>query len=168
MILIIPGTIDDIAIIQEVNSKIWPETYSAILSSDQIAYMLEMMYSTAALQQQINDGHYFILAKDENNRVLGFAAYSLIDKEVFKLHKLYVLPNLHGKGVAKELLDYITNDIRFMGAKALDLNVNCYNYRAKAFYDKHGFKVLREEDIAIGHGYYMNDYYMRLYLDDLH
>jgi diamine N-acetyltransferase len=168
MTFISPATLQDIPIIQEVNLQVWPQTYSGILTPQQVDYMLHMMYSSAALQQQMNSGHYFIMAKDEMDNVNGFASYSLIEKEVFKLHKLYVIPKLQGKGVAKELLDYIINDIRFMGARALDLNVNRYNLRAKAFYDKQCFKVLYEEDIDIGQGFYMNDYYMRLYLDDLH
>ena len=48
-----------------------------------------------------------------------------------------------------------------MEANALDLNVNRYNYSAQSFYEKFGFKVLKEEDIHIGGGYFMNDYVLR-------
>lgn len=45
------------------------------------------------------------------------------------------------------------------GKHTLDLNVNRYN-KAKSFYEKMGFQVAYEEDIAIG-PYWMNDYVMR-------
>jgi ribosomal protein S18 acetylase RimI-like enzyme len=39
------------------------------------------------------------------------------------------------------------------------LNVN-RNNKALGFYQKFGFVILREEDIDIGNGYFMNDYIM--------
>ena len=45
------------------------------------------------------------------------------------------------------------------GATVLQLNVNRHN-TAKSFYEKLGFAVIKEEDIDIGSGYFMNDYIM--------
>jgi ribosomal protein S18 acetylase RimI-like enzyme len=39
------------------------------------------------------------------------------------------------------------------------LNVNRYN-KARFFYEKLGFVIMKEEDIDIGSGYYMIDYVM--------
>jgi ribosomal protein S18 acetylase RimI-like enzyme len=41
----------------------------------------------------------------------------------------------------------------------MQLNVNRHN-RAKAFYERQGYHVILEEDIAIGDGFFMNDYRM--------
>jgi ribosomal protein S18 acetylase RimI-like enzyme len=165
MIFIYPASTPDIPLIRELTYKVWPQTYTPILAKEQIDYMLDMMYSPAALEQQMNNKHYFIIARDENDMPVGFASYSEMKKEIFKLHKLYVLPQKQGSGVGRELLEFITNDIKFMGAKALDLNVNRHNHNAKAFYEKNSFVVIAEEDIDIGGGYFMNDYILRLYLD---
>ncbi len=165
MTLITPATASDIPLIRELTYKIWPQTYSPILAKEQIEYMLDKMYSPASLEQQMNSKHFFIIGRDEKDVPVGFASYSEIEKEIFKLHKLYVLPARQGQGIGKDLLEFITNDIRFMGAKALDLNVNRYNHNAKAFYEKNGFIIIREEDIDIGGGYFMNDFVLRLYLD---
>jgi ribosomal protein S18 acetylase RimI-like enzyme len=43
------------------------------------------------------------------------------------------------------------------------VNVNRHN-KALHFYEKYGFKIIREEDIDIGEGYFMNDYVMELKL----
>ena len=61
------------------------------------------------------------------------------------------------------MLDYIIEEIKKSGAKALQLNVNRYN-SAVHFYEKQGFKIIREEDIDIGEGFFMNDYVMELKL----
>jgi len=63
------------------------------------------------------------------------------------------------KGAGKKLIEYIILAIKKAGATALQLNVNRMN-AAKIFYEKLGFTVLYEEDIAIGNGYFMNDYIM--------
>jgi GNAT superfamily N-acetyltransferase len=165
MIFISQATSSDIPLIRELTFRIWPQAYAPILAPEQIEYMLDMMYSPASLEQQMNKGHFFIIGKDEDEVPIGFASYSETEKEIFKLHKLYVLPDRQGKGIGRDFLEFITNDIKFMGAKALDLNVNRYNHNAKAFYEKNDFVVIGEEDINIGAGYFMNDYRLRLYLD---
>jgi ribosomal protein S18 acetylase RimI-like enzyme len=44
-------------------------------------------------------------------------------------------------------------------AKALQLQVNRFN-KAKEFYEKLGFTVIKTADFDIGNGYFMNDYVM--------
>ena len=65
--------------------------------------------------------------------------------------------------VGKILLDFIITDIHPNGATNLELNVNRHN-KALGFYQRSGFTILREEDIDIGNGYFMNDYVMTLAL----
>ena len=40
---------DHLFIIQSLADRIWPPTFANILTSDQIRYMMDMMYSTSAL-----------------------------------------------------------------------------------------------------------------------
>jgi ribosomal protein S18 acetylase RimI-like enzyme len=161
MITFHQGNIKDIPLIRELTFKIWPVTYSPILSREQIDYMLEMMYNPASLEQQmLEQGHRFVIAY-ESSQPAGFASFSRKDTDnaAYKLHKIYVLPGLQGKGVGKKLIDHIIQSILPAGAKTLELNVNRHN-TAKTFYEKQGFKIVRTEDISIGNGYFMNDYVM--------
>lgn len=152
--------IQDISLIQELTYKIWPETYGTILSGAQIAYMLDMMYNADTLKKQMNDGQRFILCYDDGQPV-GFAAFGEKSEGIWHLHKIYILPGQQGKGIGRFMISRITEEIKPAGAHALQLNVNRYN-TAKHFYEKTGFTVLREEDIDIGSGYFMNDYIMEL------
>lgn len=148
----------DIPLIRELTLKVWPQTYATILSPDQIEYMLGIMYSEQSLQQQMKEQHEFIIISDGKEPV-GFASFSLIEPAVYKLHKIYILPSLQGKGAGKFVIGEILKAISRKGGKALLLNVN-RNNKAKEFYEKLGFTVIQEEDIDIGSGYYMNDYIM--------
>ena len=148
--------------IRRIAELTWPAAYGHILSADQLQYMLGLFYSDEALYRQMTMyNHRFILLAD-HDRYAGFASYSLLtedDPERYRLHKLYVLPDTQGKGAGRFLLEHLMQDIRDKQAKYLELNVNRHN-KARLFYEKQGFVVLREEDIAIGNGYWMNDYVM--------
>jgi len=155
--------IEDIALIRELSLKIWPQTYSAILTPVQMDYMLEMMYSPSSLNEQmVQKQHIFIIAY-HNEEAAGFASYSHTDASAgshYRLHKIYVLPSMQGTGLGKKMIEHIISIIIPLGAVSLELNVNRHN-KAKGFYEKQGFSIVREEDIDIGNGYFMNDYIMK-------
>lgn len=154
---------NDLHIIQDLAHKIWPDAYGDILSPEQLKYMLDKMYSISSLQYQATElKHNFILVLVENIPV-GFASFSPKEKgsSVFRLHKIYVLPQLQGNGTGKFLLESVINSVRQLGATSIELNVNRHN-KARSFYLKQGFEITGEEDIDIGNNYFMNDYIMEL------
>jgi ribosomal protein S18 acetylase RimI-like enzyme len=106
----------------------------------------------------MKDGHHFIVA-EENKAVIGFASFNLIKPLTFKLQKLYVLPSEQKSGAGRLLLDAVIERIKVKGAQKLQLNVNRHN-KAISFYEKMGFSIVQEDDINIGHEFYMNDYVM--------
>ena len=152
------ATPEDIPLIRDLTHKIWPQTYAAILTNEQINYMLELLYSESSLIKQMNEHHRFLIVYDEITPA-GFASYSEIDHGIFKLHKIYLLPDQQGKGTGRFLLDYIITIILQHDAKLLRLNVNRHN-KAKDFYERLGFTLIKEEEVNIGNGYFMNDYVM--------
>lgn len=154
-----PADLADIASIQAIAAAVWPVAYCDILSPEQLAYMLDLFYSADALAEQMQTkAHRFFVASDETNVPVGFASFS-VSGEVAYLHKLYVLPHTQGIGTGAHLLRSCEENAARSGAAAMQLNVNRHN-RAKAFYERHGYHVIHEEDIAIGAGFFMNDYRM--------
>lgn len=149
----------DIPLIRELTFRIWPQTYAPILSQEQIDYMLDMMYSETSLTKQMTtEGCHFIIVY-ENKKPVGFASFGETEPGIWKLHKIYILPTQQGKGSGRFALDYIIETIKEKGATALQLQVNRYN-KAKDFYEKLGFAVIKIADFDIGNGYFMNDYVM--------
>ncbi|HEY8658256.1 MAG TPA: GNAT family N-acetyltransferase [Hanamia sp.] len=163
MIALKSAGIKDLEVIHQLAYEIWPSAYSEILSVEQLEYMLEKFYSLPSLQHQVTVLHHqFILVK-ENDIAIGFASFSphKDDPAVYHLNKIYVLPQQQGKNIGKQILDYVIDQIKIDGATSLQLNVN-RNNTALYFYEKQGFKIIREEDIDIDQGYFMNDYVMEL------
>lgn len=153
--------INDVETIRRIAHETWHHTYSPILEQEQLDYMLTEIYSTETLSSQIKDGSQTYLVLEEDGQPVAFAGYSPRgdDPEVYKLHKLYCLPQTQGKGYGKILINEVAAKTLEAGKQLLDLNVNRYN-KAKTFYEKMGFKVIYEEDVPIGK-YFMNDYVMR-------
>lgn len=155
-----PANQQDISTISRLAEEIWWPTYRDFISEEQISFMLQEMYSVASLKQQLADGVTFLLALRDDISV-GFAGFSQTDEteQVFKLHKLYVLPSEQGKGTGKALVDEVSRLAKADGGKILELNVNRGN-KAQHFYKKIGFDIHQTLDIPY-HQFVLNDYVMR-------
>ncbi|WP_217604690.1 GNAT family N-acetyltransferase [Chitinophaga sp. GbtcB8] len=160
-LLVKNATTADIPLIQELTEIIWRPTYKDLLTPAQIEYMLDMMYSTTALTKQMTElQHQFLLLYDDATPI-GFASYSTLDTPgIYKLHKIYVHGNYQGKGVGKFFMDTVTDRVKTAGAQILELDVNREN-KARFFYEKQGFSILKNKDTDIGNGYLMTDYVMQ-------
>jgi GNAT superfamily N-acetyltransferase len=150
----------DYEIIYKIAVPSWNEAYKNILSVEQMEYMLDLMYSREAITEQMAlQNHQFLLA-EEDGEYLGFASYQVnYLSGATKLHKLYMLPEAQGKGIGRQLLTAIENAALQNNNDTILVNVNRYN-TAVTFYEKTGFVKVREEDIAIGNGYLMEDFVM--------
>jgi diamine N-acetyltransferase len=158
----IDATPADIPVIQNIAEKTWWPTYSLILPADQIRFMLDAIYNTKTLKELMLNGQQKFILLTANSQPQAFASFGQKSEEhkIFKLHKIYVLPDNHGKGYGSLLIDEVKKRVLLEGGTTLDLNVNRYN-PAKGFYEKLGFIIIKEEDVPIGQ-YYMNDFVMRL------
>lgn len=161
MYLIRAATPGDVETIRSIAENTWYNAYGPILEKEQIDYMLDTIYSAGNIREQLEQHIQTYILLVEDDKPVAFAAYSprTEDPEIYKLHKLYCLPETQGKGYGRVLIDEVVKRTLEAGKHTLDLNVNRYN-KAKTFYEKMGFVVVYEEDIPIGK-YFMNDYVMR-------
>lgn len=155
-----PASPQDIPTISRLAEEIWWPTYRDFISDEQIGFMLQDMYSVTSLEKQLADGIIFLLALRDGLPV-GFAGFSQTDQieQVFKLHKLYVLPTEQGRGTGKALVQEVSCMAKADGGKILELNVNRGN-KAQHFYKKIGFDIYQTLDIPY-HQFVLNDYVMR-------
>lgn len=148
-----------IPVINEIARKTWNITYSEILTADQIEYMLDWMYSPMSLKDQMNNQeHHFLLIK-ENEIYLGFVSFEInyLNTGKTKIHKLYVLPQQHKKGIGAKLVEEVVKRAIAHENHAIQLNMN-KNNEAIHFYNKMGFKIAEEGCFDIGNGFFMDDY----------
>ena len=162
MIAIRTASEADIPLLQRLAAIVFPATYAALLTPEQLDYMMQWMYGDEGLRGQFAAGQtYYIAALD--GEPCGYLSVEPQEPSLFHLQKIYVLPVAQGRGVGEALFRQALAHVRAHGVlpARLELNVNRGN-RALGFYERMGMQRLRSVDIPIGGGFFMNDYIMGL------
>jgi GNAT superfamily N-acetyltransferase len=147
--------------ISELAGVIWRACYPGVITHAQIDYMLARMYALDVLRDEIHSQgiRYDCLLVD--GKPAGFASYGPTSEPgVMKLHKLYLLPEMHGRGLGSRLLQHVEREIRAGAGRRLILSVNKRNARAIAAYQRNGFVTADSVVTDIGGGFVMDDYIM--------
>jgi diamine N-acetyltransferase len=148
-----------VPIIAKLAHIIWNQHYPAIISQEQINYMLDLMYSDKSLVEQMTtkEHDFYLIERDGKN--IGFISVSKI-KEIesgYFLHKFYLDQNLAGKGTGTLAHNEL---IKLLKPATIRLTVNRQNFKSINFYFKNGFKIEEVADFDIGNGYVMDDFVM--------
>lgn len=108
------------------------------------------------------EGHTYYIAYEECEAA-GYVSIQPLEKDLFELQKIYVLPYYQKYHLGRQLFEQAVKAIRELHPEPclMELRVNRHN-PALGFYEHMGMKKLREDDCHIGNGYYMNDYIMGL------
>ncbi len=156
-----PASEKDIPLIQSLAQKIWPKAFENILSSAQIEYMMEMMYSDDSLKKQLIESRHQFMIISQKEMPLGYISYehNFSNSQKTKVHKIYLDIAYRNAGIGAQTLLEIESLAKHRQEKSILLDVNRYN-TAINFYIKQGFTKIQEEEIDIGHGYIMDNWVM--------
>ncbi len=158
---IVPATTEDLPALSELAGVIWRQHYPGIISRAQIDYMLDRMYSLETLNAELRAKGIRFERLLVNDRFVGFASYGPTSEPgVMKLHKCYLLPELHGRGYGSLLLRHCEQAARRLGARRLILAVNKQNSKAVTAYERNGFVIAESVITDFGGGFVMDDYIM--------
>jgi len=155
------ATAQDISLIHQLAKEVFFQTYEPLQPKDKVAYLFNIMYGETALTEQMEKKkHTFLLAEDASG-YLGYASYEFNYKGSgkTKIHKIYVMPKAQGKGVGKEMVNWIANVAKRNKVQTLLLDVFRHN-PAIQFYEKLGFKKAGEQVTEVGNGFVMDDFVM--------
>ena len=109
--------------------------------------------SKEAFQKDIDRGELFVM--EEKNTVQGTIVISTVMDEEYKpiqwltpngnsvyIHRLSVHPNLPGKGLAQQMMDFAENHAREHGFVSVRLDTFSQNKRNQRFYEQRGYQKL--------------------------
>ena len=152
MFSIAKATAGDCQLINNLASKIWGPTYGSNLAAEQLDYMFEMMYAPENILKQMNELHheFFIVYKDDVPS--GYFSIEQVDENLYHFQKIYSLPALHGSGIGRFIIEQGVNYLKSIHPGPFTVEL----------YKHVGFYEYATRDEPIGGGYYMNDYVMRL------
>jgi diamine N-acetyltransferase len=156
-VTLVKATPADADLISSLADKIWHQHYPAIISMDQIRYMLNMMYSRESLTDQMqNKGHTFFLIKVGGSPE-GFISVHPEGGDNWFLNKFYINQQISARGIGSQVFNKLLAQIN---PAQLTLTVNRQNYKSINFYFKKGFHIQKVADFDIGNGYVMDDFVM--------
>lgn len=160
-----PAVPDDASELAEVAAVTWPLASPPSVPPEAIARFVEAHLSTERFEEYVAaDDRRVLVARDGDGDgpIVGWAMLNLgepADPDVAatirirptaELSKIYVLPELHGGGVARLLMEASVTAAREAGAAGLWLGTNQQNVRAQRFYDKSGFTRVGTKQFDVG------------------
>ena len=155
---------DELDVVRELAMIIWPKCYRNIIGPDRVDAMLAALYSVDALEEEMDKGHVFWVARYGPLDV-GYASAYKEDGRLW-LKKLYVRDDHRGLGLGKRLIETAmahfaspapAND---MSLKDMALFVNRDNRPAIDYYLRSGFQVEAEVPVQMG-PYAFTDFIMQ-------
>lgn len=87
-------------------------------------------------------GGFFVIRRDD--RVVGSAGVDRVDAETAELHRLYLDPQMRGRGLGDALVETILGWCRDHGVKRLVLWSDTRFQHAHRLYRRHGFRQTGE------------------------
>ncbi|MEN9676010.1 MAG: hypothetical protein RIS76_1906 [Verrucomicrobiota bacterium] len=156
-----PALETDVPLLRSLAQRIWHACYADLLSLEQREYMLAWMYAPHKLASEIRRGVNYRIAEMDGTPV-GYLAWETLEGgDTVHLHKLYLLPEWHGRGVGQAMLAAVADASATAGARLLELRVNRGNARALRAYARAGFEKAGEVLTDIGSGFVMDDFILR-------
>jgi len=150
----------DIPVLQRLAHQVWHAHYPAMITVEQIDYMLEHGYSTEKIATEMTKEEITWLKIVKDSEVIGFASFGPYDNKRLKLHKLYLSMDHHGQGIGAAALAEIERRATSTVATSIVLNVNKHNSKAIKSYKNSGYLVVESVINDIGNGFVMDDYLM--------
>lgn len=126
---------------------IYPKTY-AHFWTDNGDWYVNMLYNPTNIQQELmeeNAAFYFVNFEHDVVGILRIQYHETYpkypDRKATKLHRIYLDPKTHRKGIGKALINWTKEQAKLVGDEILWLEGMDTQSPAISFYEKMGFQI---------------------------
>lgn len=130
---------DELEAILDFGAMHIPDHYDPLLGSAAAQAQVDDWWTPERMSAAIGEGR--VVVAEEQGEVLGVAEWSLYDG-VPTIWKLYVNPSRRGEGIGPRLIAAIEDHLP-EGADRIWVETLAVNRRARAFYEREGFREFR-------------------------
>ncbi|MER7331322.1 MULTISPECIES: ribosomal protein S18-alanine N-acetyltransferase [unclassified Micromonospora] len=106
-------------------------------------------WSAAMFWNELANGHFYLVATDDDGAVLGYAGLTAAPPEEAWVQNIAVRRDAQRRGVGRALLEALLAEAARLGARSTLLEVAADNAPAQLLYAAYGF-----EPIGVRRGYY--------------
>ena len=146
------------------------ETYAGVVPRDDMLAHIGGKCSAAFFATWIASADHVTTIGEhpDGSAPLGFTALTPPDfpvafgPETIELRRIYVLATAHGSGLGPALIERAIEDARGLAKMQIALGVHPGNARARAFYERHGFRIVGERRFQVGTALFTDPVYARV------
>lgn len=128
----------DVAAIRDVLVRTWHATYDAIFGVEQVNTITSAWHTPERIRAGLAEPGNLTLVAEVDGQVVGTLGAGISGRSV-ALHRLYILPEMQGRGLGKGLFKAMVR--HYPEAGRITLEVEPRNRPAIAFYERLGFAV---------------------------
>lgn len=152
----------DAALLHDVAAATFPLACPPDAPAADVAAFIAANLSVEAFEGYLASDAHDIVVAVEGERAVGYVmtvagepsdpdvAAALRHRPTVEVSKIYVRPELHGRGLASRLMDAAVEIAKGRGASSVWLGVNQHNARANAFYERSGFARVGVKSFQLG------------------
>jgi GNAT superfamily N-acetyltransferase len=116
-----------------------------------IALFIDAHLSAERFAEYLADPRRAIVTAAQDGRIIGYAMLIRDSAgDTAELSKMYVLPDHHGTGASRALMERTLATAASWGVRSVWLGVNQANQRAQRFYAKSGFNINGTRTFQVG------------------
>jgi ribosomal protein S18 acetylase RimI-like enzyme len=141
---------DDVEGIRDVARASWETDYPEILSRETVEAGVEEWYATDRIREAVSNPRDRLFVAEEGGDLVGFAHATLTGEQEGYLLRLYVAPDARRRGVGRELLERVRENLFDYGVDRVYATVLSENDLGNAFYRDFGFQKVDEGETTIG------------------
>jgi ribosomal protein S18 acetylase RimI-like enzyme len=139
------ATREDAEALAELGAQTFTDTFGHLYQPDDLEIFLQN-HSMANWEKELTDPAFEVRIAERDGRLVGYVKLGPPHLpfeprgEAAELRQLYVVEEMKGQGIAHELISWVIERARDLGADYLYLSVFTENERARRFYEKYDFE----------------------------
>lgn len=139
----------DAAALAELGERTFRDAFAKDNRPDDLELYVKKTYGEAQQRRELEDPAKTAIVVEENGALIAFA--QLVREEGrIEIARFYVDRHHHGSGIARDLMQYVLDTARELGAREVWLGVWERNPRAIRFYEKCGFVDVGSHPFLVG------------------
>lgn len=165
-----PVTSKDVDLLRNISLETFTETFAEANTGENMQQYIQQNFGIDQLSEQVNNPHSSFFLLQSGSATIGYlkvnfaaAQTDLEDENSLEIERIYVLKAFQGKNGGQILLQTARQLAGQHHLAYLWLSVWEHNYRAIAFYNKHGFIEFDKHVFKLG-GDEQTDLLMKLVL----
>jgi GNAT superfamily N-acetyltransferase len=152
------ATVEDAPLLAELGARTFRDAFAADNSAEDMERYLAENFTVEKVRGELADPRaQFLIARDGDGAAVGYAKLLAGEAEPcvtspapVELVRLYAVKERHGRGVGAVLMGACLRTAAAMGGKTLWLGVWEHNHRARAFYERWGFRAVGSHVFVLG------------------